>query len=189
MCWHYRSHIYRSPAHISCSLLMFRSCSIRTTSRSVQRRVTILCLYQFWIAETLYREIRQRRRPPPAPARQLRRPRRLPRRPPPDRRRSPPAPARRLPCRPIPRRAAGRLPLHPQPQRQRRGTVGVGVNFVPVLSKTPTGLSFSQIAATNVGSGPSVTSGTLTPYGCEVTVTASTTGAVVWTGKYTTIGA
>ncbi len=68
-------------------------------------------------------------------------------------------------------------------------TIGVGVNFVPVLSKTPTGLSFSQIAATNVGSGPSVTGGTLTPYGCEVTVSASTSGAVVWTGKYTTIGA
>jgi hypothetical protein len=68
-------------------------------------------------------------------------------------------------------------------------TVGVGVSFVPILSKTPTGLTFTQIAATNVGSGPSVTSGSLTPYGCEVTVSASATGAVVWTGKYTTVGA
>ncbi len=68
-------------------------------------------------------------------------------------------------------------------------TVGVGVCFVPTLSKTPTGLTFTTIASTNVGSGPTVTSGSLTPYGCEVTVTASTTGAVVWTGKYTTVGA
>lgn len=68
-------------------------------------------------------------------------------------------------------------------------SVGVGLSFVPVLSNVPTGLTFRQIAATNVGSGPSVTAGTMTPYGCEVTVTAAATGAVVWTGTYTTIGA
>jgi|GEM_PF-854723 hypothetical protein len=67
--------------------------------------------------------------------------------------------------------------------------VGVGLNFVPVLSHIPTGLTFTTIASTNVGSGPGVTSGTLTQYGCEVTVTAAATGAVVWTGKYTTQGA
>ena len=67
--------------------------------------------------------------------------------------------------------------------------VGVGVSFVPTLSNTPTGLTFTTIASTNVGSGPSVTAGTLTPYGCEVTVTANVSGAVVWTGKYTTVGA
>ena len=67
--------------------------------------------------------------------------------------------------------------------------VGVGVSFVPALSNTPTGLTFTTIASTNVASGPSVTSGTLTPYGCEVTVTANLSGAVVWTGKYTTVGA
>ncbi|HUY75804.1 MAG TPA: hypothetical protein VMV29_03475, partial [Ktedonobacterales bacterium] len=63
------------------------------------------------------------------------------------------------------------------------------VSFVPALSNTPTGLTFTTIASTNVASGPSVTSGTLTPYGCEVTVTANLSGAVVWTGKYTTVGA
>jgi hypothetical protein len=29
----------------------------------------------------------------------------------------------------------------------------------------------------------------MTPYGCEVTVTAAGAGAVLWTGKYTTVGA
>ena len=67
--------------------------------------------------------------------------------------------------------------------------IGVGLNFVPVLSTTPTGLSFTAIASTNVGSGPSVTAGTLTPYGCEVTVSAAAAGPVLWTGKYTTVGA
>lgn len=67
--------------------------------------------------------------------------------------------------------------------------VGAGVSFVPVLSSTPTSLTFTQIAASNVASGPSVTPGTLTPYGCEVTVTAAGSGAVVWTGTYTTVGA
>ncbi len=68
-------------------------------------------------------------------------------------------------------------------------TVGVGVSFTPVLSNTPTGLTFTAITSTNVGGGPSVTPGTLTPYGCEVTVTAAAAGTVVWTGKYTTVGA
>jgi len=67
--------------------------------------------------------------------------------------------------------------------------VGVGLSFVPILSNTPTGLSFTSIASTNIGSGPSVTAGTLTPYSCEVTVTAAANGNVVWTGKYTTQGA
>ena len=67
--------------------------------------------------------------------------------------------------------------------------VGAGLNFVPVLSKTPTGLTFSAIASGNVGSGPTVTPGSLTPYGCEVTVTAAAAGPVLWTGKYTTVGA
>lgn len=66
---------------------------------------------------------------------------------------------------------------------------GGGVNFVPVLSNTPTGLTFTTVSSTNVGSGPTVTAGTMTPYGCEVTVTAAAVGAVLWTGKYTTIGA
>lgn len=68
-------------------------------------------------------------------------------------------------------------------------TAGVGVNFVPVLSNTPTSLTFTAISSVNVGAGPSVTTGSLTPYGCEVTVTAAVAGAVVWTGKYTTVGA
>lgn len=68
-------------------------------------------------------------------------------------------------------------------------TVGVGVSFVPVLANTPTGLTFTAITSANVGSGPTVTSGTLTPYGCEVTVAAAAAGTVVWTGKYTTVGA
>jgi hypothetical protein len=68
-------------------------------------------------------------------------------------------------------------------------TVGTGVSFMPVLSNTPSGLTFTAITSTNVGSGPSVTPGTLTPYGCEVTVTATAAGTVVWTGKYTTVGA
>ncbi len=67
--------------------------------------------------------------------------------------------------------------------------VGVGLSFVPILSNTPTGLAFTPIASANVGSGPTVTPGTLTPYGCEVTVTAAASGDVVWTGKYTTQGA
>lgn len=66
---------------------------------------------------------------------------------------------------------------------------GVGVNFVPVLSNVPTGLTFTAINSTNIGSGPTVTAGTITPYGCEVTVTAAAAGAIVWTGKYTTVGA
>ncbi|HLY31191.1 MAG TPA: hypothetical protein VKQ36_09180, partial [Ktedonobacterales bacterium] len=51
--------------------------------------------------------------------------------------------------------------------------VGVGVSFVPILSKTPTGLTFTTITSTNVGSGPNVTAGSITQYGCEVTVTAA----------------
>jgi hypothetical protein len=66
---------------------------------------------------------------------------------------------------------------------------GVGVNFVPVLSNVPTGLTFTAINSTNIGGGPTVTAGTMTPYGCEVTVTAAAAGAIVWTGKYTTVGA
>jgi hypothetical protein len=65
----------------------------------------------------------------------------------------------------------------------------VGLSFVPVLSTTPTGLTFHQISATNVGSGPSVTAGSMTPYGWEVTVTAAATGVVAWTGTYPTVGA
>ncbi|HEX5441857.1 MAG TPA: hypothetical protein VFW76_13295, partial [Ktedonobacterales bacterium] len=34
---------------------------------------------------------------------------------------------------------------------------GVGVNFVPVLSATPTGLTFSAVSASNIGGGPTVT--------------------------------
>jgi hypothetical protein len=64
-----------------------------------------------------------------------------------------------------------------------------GQRVVPILSNTPTGLSFTTIASANVGSGPTVTAGTLTLYGCEVTVTAAANGDVVWTGKYTTQGA
>jgi hypothetical protein len=41
----------------------------------------------------------------------------------------------------------------------------------------------------NVGSGPVVTLATLTPYGCEVTVTAAASGAVAWSGTWTTVGA
>ena len=67
--------------------------------------------------------------------------------------------------------------------------VGAGVSFVPVLSNTPTGLTFTTLTSTKVGSGPAVTAGTMTPYGCEVTVTAAAAGAVVWTGQYTTVGA
>ena len=67
--------------------------------------------------------------------------------------------------------------------------VGVGLSFVPVLANTPTGLSFTAITSTNVSSGPTVTPGSMTPYGCEVTVTAAASGAVLWTGKYTTVGA
>lgn len=67
--------------------------------------------------------------------------------------------------------------------------IGAGVSFVPVLAKTPTGLGFRAITSANVGAGPTVTAGTLTPYGCEVTVTAAASGPVVWTGTYTTQGA
>ena len=66
--------------------------------------------------------------------------------------------------------------------------VGVGVSFVPVLASAPTGLTFTAISSANVASGPSVTPGTLTPYGCEVTVTAAASGALLWTGTYTTVG-
>ena len=67
--------------------------------------------------------------------------------------------------------------------------IGASVSFVPTLAKTPTGLTFSAISSSNVGSGPGVTSGTLTPYGCEVTVTAAGSGAVTWSGTWTTVGA
>jgi hypothetical protein len=67
--------------------------------------------------------------------------------------------------------------------------IGTGVSFSPTLANTPTGLTFSAISSANVGSGPSVTAGTLTPYGCEVTITAAGAGATLWTGKYTTVGA
>jgi hypothetical protein len=67
--------------------------------------------------------------------------------------------------------------------------VGVGLSFVPVLANTPTGLTFTAITGTNVSSGPTDTPGSMTPYGCEVTVTAAASGAVLWTGKYTTVGA
>jgi hypothetical protein len=67
--------------------------------------------------------------------------------------------------------------------------VGAGVSFVPALSRTPTGLTFTTISATNVGSGPAVTAGSLTPWGCEATVTAAASGAVAWVGTWTTVGA
>lgn len=60
--------------------------------------------------------------------------------------------------------------------------IGAGVSFVPTLAKTPTGLTFTSISATNVGSGPAVTAGSLTPWGCEITVTAAASGPVAWTG-------
>jgi hypothetical protein len=66
--------------------------------------------------------------------------------------------------------------------------IGVGVSFVPVLAASPTSLTFTRISSANIGSGPTVTPGSLTPYGCEVTVTAAATGAVLWTGTYTTVG-
>jgi hypothetical protein len=67
--------------------------------------------------------------------------------------------------------------------------VGVGLSFVPALANTPAGLTFTAITSTTVSSGPTVTPGNMTPYGCEVAVTAAASGAVVWTGKYTTVGA
>ena len=67
--------------------------------------------------------------------------------------------------------------------------IGASVNFVPTLAKTPTGLNFSVISSANVSGGPSVTADTLTPYGCEVTVTAAAAGAVAWSGTWTTVGA
>ncbi len=67
--------------------------------------------------------------------------------------------------------------------------IGASVSFIPTLAKTPTGLSFSALTSANVASGPSVTAATLTPYGCEVTVTAAGAGAIAWSGTYTTIGA
>jgi hypothetical protein len=67
--------------------------------------------------------------------------------------------------------------------------IGASVSFVPTLAKTPTSLTFSAINSANVGGGPGVTSGTLTPYGCEVTVTAAASGAVIWSGTWTTVGA
>ncbi|HEU0027129.1 MAG TPA: hypothetical protein VFQ25_08440 [Ktedonobacterales bacterium] len=66
---------------------------------------------------------------------------------------------------------------------------GASVSFVPTLARTPTGLTFATISATNVGSGPTVTAGSLTPWGCEITVTASASGAVAWHGTWTTVGA
>jgi hypothetical protein len=67
--------------------------------------------------------------------------------------------------------------------------VGASVSFVPTLAKTPTGLTFSALASANVSGGPSVSAATLTPYGCEVTVTAAGAGAITWSGTYTTVGA
>ena len=67
--------------------------------------------------------------------------------------------------------------------------VGVGVSFVPTLSRAPTGLTFSALSSANVSGAPSVTPGSITPFGCEVTITAAATGAALWTGSYTTIGA
>lgn len=68
-------------------------------------------------------------------------------------------------------------------------TVGASVSFVPTLAKAPTSLTFSQISGANIGAGPSVTPGTLTPWGCEVTVTAAASGPVSWTGTWTATGA
>lgn len=67
--------------------------------------------------------------------------------------------------------------------------VGASVSFVPTLAKAPTNLTFSAISSANVSGGPSVTAATLTPYGCEVTVTAAGAGSVIWSGTYTTVGA
>jgi hypothetical protein len=68
-------------------------------------------------------------------------------------------------------------------------TAGATVSFVPALSHTPTSLTFTQISATNVGSGPVVIAGSMTPWGCEITVTAAATGAVAWSGTWITVGA
>ncbi len=68
-------------------------------------------------------------------------------------------------------------------------TVGAGVSFIPTLSRTPTGLTFTPISATNVASGPTITAGSLTPWGCEITVIAAASGAVAWSGTWTTVGA
>lgn len=68
-------------------------------------------------------------------------------------------------------------------------TVGASVSFVPTLAHAPTGLTFTTINSTNVGSGPTVSAGTLTPWGCEITVTAGSSGSVAWSGTWTTIGA
>lgn len=67
--------------------------------------------------------------------------------------------------------------------------IGASVSFVPTLAKTPTGLTFSAISSANVSGGPTVTAATLTPYGCEVTITAAANGSVAWAGTYTTTGA
>lgn len=67
--------------------------------------------------------------------------------------------------------------------------IGASVSFTPTLTKAPTNLTFSAISSANVSGGPSVTAGTLTPYGCEVTVTAAGAGSVVWSGTWTTVGA
>lgn len=75
------------------------------------------------------------------------------------------------------------------PQVSAGQVVGVGVSFVPTLASTPTSLTFSAISSSNITSGPSVTPGSLTPYGCEVTVTAAASGSLLWTGTYTTVGA
>ncbi|HET9111493.1 MAG TPA: hypothetical protein VFN78_11760 [Ktedonobacterales bacterium] len=67
--------------------------------------------------------------------------------------------------------------------------IGATVSFTPTLAQTPTELSFSALGSANVSGAPSVTAGTLTPYGCEVTVTATANGAVTWAGTWTTVGA
>lgn len=67
--------------------------------------------------------------------------------------------------------------------------IGASVSFVPTLAKTPSGLTFSAISSANVSGGPTVTAATLTPYGCEVTITAAANGSVAWAGTYTTTGA
>ncbi len=67
--------------------------------------------------------------------------------------------------------------------------IGASVSFVPILANTPTGLTFSAISSANVSGGPTVTAATLTPNGCEVTITAAANGSVSWAGTYTTTGA
>lgn len=63
---------------------------------------------------------------------------------------------------------------------------GSAVSFPSILSGTPTSLTFTTIASSNVASGP--TSGNFTQWGCDASVTASAAGAGFWIGTYVTVG-